>query len=209
MLLDIINQSWKEAVFPEEWKEAEIVPIHKNGKQKHNKTSYRQISLFRCLGKTFEKMVNNRLLTFLEQNNLIDECQSGFRKNRSTEDQITLLSQEIEDAFQTKQKTLAVFFDLTKAFDKVWKDGLLYKLITNGIRGRMFGWIRDYLGRRRGRVKLDGYISKLVTLEEGVPQGGSLFPTLFVIFINDLPKQFCTNIHKTLHADDLAVWTTT
>ena len=104
---------------------------------------------------------------------------------------------------------MAVFFDLTKAFDKVWKDGLLYKLITNGIRGRMFDWIMDYLCRRRGRVKLDGYISKLVTLEEGVPQGGSLFPTLFVIFINDLPKQFCTNIHKTLHADDLAVWTTT
>lgn len=207
--LEIMNQSWNEGVFPEEWKEAEIIPILKKGKPKNNKASYRPISLLSCLGKTFEKIVNNRLLIFLEKNNLIEECQSGFRKNRSTDDQIILLAQEIENAFQKKQKTLAVFFDLTKAFDKVWKDGLLHKLLKHGIRGKMFDWIEDYLCRRRGRVKLDGNKSKQVKLEEGVPQGGSLSPTLFLIFINDLPRQFCTNIHKTLHADDLAIWTST
>ena len=208
-LLDLINQSWMQGIFPKEWKEAEIIPIAKKGKPKENKESYRPISLLSCLGKTMERLVNNRLLNFLEEKNILDNCQSGFRKHRSTDDQITYLAQEIEDAFQNKHKLLATFFDLTKAFDKVWKKGLLLKLAQSGIKGHMFTWIRDFLHRRCARVKLEGHRSKLVKLEDGVPQGSAISPTLFILFINDLPKQFTSNIHKALHADDLAIWTQT
>ena len=130
------------------WKEAIIAPILKKGKDRHSKTSYRPISLLSCLGKTMERMVNRRLLHHLEKNGLLSPSQSGFGKNRSTEDQVTLLTQDIENGFQQKMKTLAVFVDLTKAFDKVWKEGLLFKLLRKRVCGNMYSWIQSYLFQR-------------------------------------------------------------
>ena len=80
-----------------------------------------------------EKNINARLLSYLEVNHLLDDSQSGFRKLKSTDDQVTYLAQDIEVAFQEKEKVLATFFDLTKAFDKEWKEGLLLKLTRTGI----------------------------------------------------------------------------
>ena len=206
-LLMIYNQSWKTGEFPHTWKEAIIIPIVKKGKNKQSKTSYRPISLLSCLGKTMERMVNKRLQFHLETNGLINQTQSGFRKHHSTEDQIAYLTQEIENGFQEKKKTLAVFVDLTKAFDKVWKDGLLLKLLKKNICGRMYGWIHSYLFQRTARVKLERHTSNLVKLREGVPQGGVISPTLFIIFIDDIIDHLSTYISKAIHADDLAIWT--
>ena len=116
-LLDIYNQSWNTGTFPTSWKEATIIPTLKKGKDRHSKTSYRPISLLliSCLGKTMEHMVNRRLQHHLEKNGLLSPSQPGFRKNRSTEDQVTLLTQDIENSFQQKLQTLAVSVDLTKA----------------------------------------------------------------------------------------------
>ena len=125
-LLDIYNHSWNTGTFPTSWKEAIIIPILKKGKDRHSKTSYRPISLLSCLGKTMERMVNRLLQHHLEKNGLLSPSQSGFWKNRSTEDQVTLLTQDIENGFQQKMKRLAVFVDLTRPFDKVWKEGLLF-----------------------------------------------------------------------------------
>ena len=82
-------------------------------------------------------MINRRLLSFLEDNNVLSQTQTGYRKHRSTEDQLALIAQEIENAFQEKKKVVAVFFDLTKAFDKVWREGLLLKELHSQISGRM------------------------------------------------------------------------
>ena len=131
--------------FPTSWKEAIIIPIPKKGKDRHSKTSYRPISLLSCLGKTMECMVNRRLQHHLEKNGLLPHLQSGFRKNRSTEDQVTLLTQDIENGFQQKMNTLAVFADLTKAFDKAWKEGLLFKLPRKRVCGKLYSWIQSYL----------------------------------------------------------------
>ena len=128
-------------------------------------------------------------------------------KLKITDDQITYLAQDIEDAFQEKEKLLVTFFDLTKAFDKVWKVGLLLKLTRIGIQGNMYIWIQNFLTRRHARVKLDDKRSKLVHLQESVPQGGVISPTLFIIFINDLPNQLSPFIHRALHTNDLAIWT--
>ena len=152
-------------------------------------------------------MVNNRLLHHLEKNQLINPIQSGYRKNRNTEDQVTLLTQEIENGFQQKMKTLAVFVDLTSAFDKVWKDALLLKLLKKHINGNMFSWIENFLFQRTAKVKMDSIYSNVVKLREGVPQGGVISPTLFIIFIDDITEKLNSHISRALHADDLAVWT--
>ena len=151
-------------------------------------------------------MVNKRLMWHLETNNMINKEQTAFRKNRNTEDQLIYLEQSVENAVQEKKKVIATFLDLSKAFDKVWKEGLLLKLLTSGIAGRMFNWIKSFLCHRTARVKLDGNLSHTVKIREGVPQGGVISPTLFVVFINDITQGLSRHISRALHADDFAMW---
>ena len=139
----------------------------------------------------------------------------GFRKNRSTADQVTLLTQDIQNSFQQKMKTLAVFVDLTKAFDKVWKEGLLYKLLRKRVCGNMYPWIQRYLFQISALVRLDGQTRSLLKIR-GVPQGGVISPILFSDDICDqlppppsppLHPNTHTHIPRALHADGLALWT--
>ena len=205
-LLDIYNLSWKEGQVPQIWKEAIMIPILKKGKNKTKAPSYRPISLTSCLCKTMERIVNTRMQLYLESEGIIAPEQAGFRQYRSTEDQTTHLSQVIEDAFQAQKVTLAVFIDLQKAFDKVWKDGLLVKLLRSGIRGNMYQWTKSYLHNRRARVLVDGHCGRKVLLRQGVPQGGVLSPTLFILFINDIVAELPRGVHAALYADDLVLW---
>ena len=142
----------------------------------------------------------------LETNNLIAKEQAGFRQNRSTEDQAAYFAQKVEDGFQEKQDTLAVWIDMEKAFDKVWKDGLRLKLRKNGISGCMYRWLSQYLENRKARFQLNGCYSRKKTLREGVPQGGVLSPTLFLIYINDIMKDMHPRIQGAMYADDLVLW---
>ncbi|KAK7101444.1 hypothetical protein V1264_019826 [Littorina saxatilis] len=205
-LLSIYNQSWSTGTVPTSWKVALIRPIPKKGKDKRDPSSYRPISLLSCVGKLLERIVNKRLLSLLESRSFLAPTQTGYRQHRSTEDQLALLTQEIEDAFQEKKKVLAVFFDLSRAFDTVWKEGLLLKLLHAGVHGKMFKWLSDFLFNRTARVMVDGTTSNLVKLREGVPQGGVISPTLFLVYINDITTTVPKHVSNTLHADDFAVW---
>ena len=208
ILLQIFNLSWKQGELPQCWKEAHMMPILKKGKDKSKVHSYRPISLTSCCCKLMERIINKRLNLYLETEKIIVTEQAGFRQYRSTEDQTTHLSQVIEDGFQAKKVTLATLIDLQKAFDKVWKDGLLAKLLQYGIKGNIYRWTKAYLQNRRARVIVDGKPSRQVLLRQGVPQGGVLSPTLFILFINDLVKEMPKGIHAALYADDLALWCT-
>jgi len=141
-----------------------MIPVLKKGKNKGKAASYRPISLTSCVCKTMERIVNQRLQWYLEVEDVITPEQAGFRRYRSTEDQTTHLTQVIEDAFQAKKATLAVFIDLQRAFDKVWKDGLLVKLQRGGISGNMYRWTKSYLHNRRARVLVDGHCGRKVLL---------------------------------------------
>ena len=206
VLLKSFNHSWIKGVVPAVLKEAVIIPVPKKGKDKKNPRSYRPISLLSCVGKLLERIVNRRLISHLESNSVLSPTQTGYRKFRSSEDQVAYLAQNIEDVLQEKKKVLKVFFNLTNAFDKVWKEGLLVKQPRIGVRCKMYMWIQHFLSSRTARVKPDGTLSKKVCLRKGVPQGGVLSPTLFLVYINDILTTISKRVSNTLHADDLAIW---
>ena len=207
-LLQLYNISWKTGTIPKAWKVATMIPIHKQGKSKDKAESYRPISLLSCLCKTMETMVNTRLMWHLESKEILIEEQAGFRKGRCTEDQITLISQSIEDGFQQKNNTVVVWVDMEKAFDRVWKKGLSYKLLKCGIDGKMHRWLNHFLSDRTARVRAQGSISQCQTIKQGVPQGSALSPTLFSIFVNDIQSTIPKGVKAALYADDLALWAT-
>ena len=124
----IYNSCLKTGYFPMAWKQAKVVMLPKPGKDLTKPTSYRPISLLPAIGKVFERITASRLSTFLEKANYFDENQAGFRKNRSTLDQIFKLSQSVSTALKKHKKAVGVFLDVEKAFDAVWLEGLKYKI---------------------------------------------------------------------------------
>ena len=125
-----------------------------------------------------ESMVNVRLVYLIESENLIKNNQSGFRKGRSTLDHLVRLETEIKKAQARKQFLLAIFLDIEKAFDLVWRFGLLHKLKKYGINGRIFNFIQDFLQDRKIQVKVNEEKSELFDLPNGIPQGSVISPTL-------------------------------
>ena len=137
ILLDIINETWKSDTFLESWREAVIISSPKPGKDHFNLLNYRLIALTSCICKTVERMVNERLVWYLEKNGLLAKQQCGYRSNRSTVDHLVRLETFIKDAFIHNQHLVAVFFDLQKAYDTTWKHGILQDLHSMGLRGNL------------------------------------------------------------------------
>jgi len=183
-------------------KEAMIIPLPKQGKPPNNAESYRPISLLPCLAKTMEKMVAARLEYELEMKEKLRCTQGGFRKRFSTLHQISILESKIKTALCTKQICITVFFDLTQAYDKVWRMGLLYKLVQMGIRGHMLGWLREYLSDRKFSVFYEGENSEYREANSGLPQGSALSPLLFNVMTADMPKLH--GVTSIEYADDFA-----
>ena len=206
-LLHIANLSWKKGLVLNEWKVASIVPILKNGKPEDKIGSYRPISLLSCTGKLVERLIQARLYWWLEKNNNLCPEQAGFRKKRSTTDQIARLKQVIHDGYQQKppKKSYVLLFDMRRAYDTVWHNALLSKLTNTNIPTCAVRWIKSFLEQRAAKVRINSTNSKPRTLHAGVPQGSVLAPLLFDVFVNDLPTYLPSNVHTFMFADDLAV----
>ena len=156
------------------------------------------------VSKVFQKLVNNRIVDHLEKCGIFSDFQYGFRSSRSTADLLTVASDRIARAFNRSGANQAVPLDIPKAFDRVWHAGLLHKLKSSGISGQIFGLISSLLSNRQLRLVLDGISSQEYPVNAGVPQGSILGPTLFLLYINDLPDDVICNI--AIYADDTTLY---
>jgi hypothetical protein len=152
-----------------------------------------------------ERMVNDRLVWYLEKNNLISTFQSGFRRGRSTVDHLIRFESFIRETFIKREHMIAVFFDLEKAYDTAWKYGIMKDLHSLGIRGHMALFIKYFLDGRHFKVRLGAALSDDFYQEQGVPQGSILSVTLFSIKINDIVKCVQPGVECSLYVDDFLI----
>ena len=199
----LFNLSIRLQKFPDSYKLSNVIPIHKKD-SKTNPKNYRPISLISIQGKLMEKIINKKLNEYLVLNNVISPFQSGFRRGDSTVNQLLLMNHEFSKALDENKEIRIVFCDISRAFDRVWHKGLLFKLRSIGISENIIGWFKDYLSNRQQRVCIKGVASLWKFITAGVPQGSILGPTLFLIYINDIVKDLRCNIR--LFADDTSLY---
>ena len=197
----IFKQCIETGFFPSEWKKASIVPIHKKG-DKQTLENYCPVSLRHICGKILERLMFNEMFNFFIKNKLISSNQSGFKPGDSCINQLLSITHEIYKSFDVGLEVRSVFLDISKAYDKVWHDGIIYKLTQNGISGNLLNLLEDFLKERKQRV--NGQVSTWKNINAGVPQGSILGPLLFLIYINDLTEGLTTNAK--LFADDTSLF---
>ena len=196
-----LSSCMRHLKLPKIWRRATVVAIPKPKKPVGDPRSYRPISLLCIPFKILERLIYARVEPIIDP--LLPQEQAGFRRGRSTTDQVTLLTQEIEDSFSANKKAGAVFVDLTAAYDILWHRGLTCKLLRLLPDRHMVSMIMELVRNRSFTLTTgNGPQSRLRRLKNGVPQGSVLAPLLFNIYISDLPG---TIAKKFAYADDLAI----
>ncbi|MEO0684333.1 MAG: reverse transcriptase family protein, partial [Cyanobacteria bacterium J06649_11] len=203
-LMNIFRYSLASNKFPDCWKKANVVPVFKKGDKTIIK-NYRPVSLLPVFGKIFEKCIFDSIYNYMESNSLFSACQSGFRKGDSCISQLLSITHDIFKGFDVSPSldTRGIFLDISKAFDRVWHSGLIFKLKSHGISGPLLFLLEDFFRGRFQRVVLNGQSSDWMEISAGVPQGSILGPLFFLIYINDLPEGLVSRAK--IFADDTSV----
>jgi hypothetical protein len=204
-LQQLFNLSFSTGQFPTCWKMSHTCPIYK-ASEKHIKTNYRPISLLSNISKIIEIVAFKRLYAFCKEHNILTWRNSGFKELDSTVLQCIYLTNYLYEQLDKGKEVCMVFLDVSKAFDRVWHKGLLYKLKCIGISGSLIKWFESYLSGRVQRVVIGGQESEWKPVNAGVPQGTVLGPLLFLIYVNDIVDQVSS--HISLFADDTSLYRT-
>ncbi|KAK3101624.1 hypothetical protein FSP39_004973 [Pinctada imbricata] len=202
-LAKIFNKSLSLSRFPDTWKKANVTPVHKKENSALIK-NYRPISLLSIIGKVMEKCIFKYLHNFVLDHSVLSVHQSGFSLGDSTVNQLLYISNDIIRALDSGKEVRAVFCDISRAFDRVWHTGLLYKLSEIGISGNLLSWFHSYLHNRYQRLVINGIETDWLSISAGVPQGSILGPILFLIYINDIVQDINSSIK--LFADDTTLY---
>ncbi|XP_016664374.2 uncharacterized protein LOC100161354 isoform X2 [Acyrthosiphon pisum] len=197
-LTNILNGCLRLNYFPSTWKKAVIISIHKPGKDHSLPENYRPIALLSSISKVYERVILENIQKTTAKT--IRKEQFAFRPGHSTVQQLTNLMDEITVNWNSKINTASVFIDVEKAFDKVWHDGLLFKMNKMHIHPALIKIIHSFLENRTFAVKQEDQTSTSRPILSGVPQGSCLSPTLFLIYTNDIPLIPKANL--ALFADD-------
>ena len=205
-LTNIINAIFKLQYFPKPWKTGNILLFPKHGKDLHHPENYRPITLLNTMSKVAEKIINKRLRYNLKQLDIIRNEQFGFRPHHDTTAQLMRHVVHITRGFNENRATVGLYLDIKQAFDKVWHNGLIRKLIEYQIDDAMILILINYLHERHFVVKYQNETSNKTKINSGVPQGSILAPTLFITYINDIPHSHQNN-NSTIHifADDTLI----
>lgn len=207
VLTRIYNECLTSGYFPSAWKVATTVAVPKPGKDPHQKTSYRPIALLSLFSKVFERLINTRVTEFNNTNNIIPDNQFGFRKGLSTDHALMTLYDNIKSGFTQKLTTGVISFDIEKAFDRVWQDGLVYKMIRNEYPDYLTYIVSSFIRQRTFRVGVGKGESRLVQAYCGLPQGSALSPALYNIYISDIPTNTVKDTLTLQYADDTLILT--
>ena len=167
-LTKLFNKSLTDTKFPCKWKECIVNPLFKKG-DKSSVSNYRPISLLSCLGKLMERCVYKHVYNYFFSNRLIYEKQSGFLKGHSTVHQLLEIYHQVVSSLDAKQSTCMAFCDISKAFDRVWYKGLIFKLRQLGISDSLLDWFSDYLSSRKQSVMVKTARSRSRPINAGVP----------------------------------------
>ena len=186
------------------WSESKVIFIKKDGKKTYAEAgSYRPLSINSYVGKLIERLLESRLRDHLVQNNILDEEQEGFQPGMSTTRYLYRLISQMTRFKQQKLVEICLLIDFEKAFDSVWINGLLKKLLAAGVDGKIWALLADMLTSRTVKLQINEFLSHKILCKVGIPQGSVLAPLLFIFFISDMPKTGNTDRFK--YADDQSV----
>ena len=196
----ILNQSLVTGIFPDNLKVAKVTPLFKKN-DSQLMDNYRPVSLLNSISKIFEKVVHKQLSAYFKKHKLFYKSQYGFRDEHSTELASMELIDRVMNSFEKKHTPLAIYMDLSKAFDTLDHKILLHKLDYYGIKGSELNWFKSYLSDRKQYVQIEESSSTYKTITTGVPQGSVLGPLLFLIYMNDI-EEASSALSSILFADD-------
>ena len=202
----ILNVSWGKGRLFHLWKLAEIVPIPKNSSASQI-SDFRPISLLSVVCKVMEGVLTERLMKRAEQERWFPTFSGGFRPGRGTTDQLLAFSHRVSDSMKRGWVCATAFLDVSAAYDRCFREGLIAKLVRLGVRGRMLWWLMSFLTNREARVRFNGERSRFTEHKFGLPQGSRLSPVLFNVFMADiLPRNFLTqDTDAGVYADDVRI----